>query len=116
MMDIIVQLVVMGVANMSYHDMRPEQHFEFMFRAKVEPTGRVRTQVQDIMPTHYTDIIPIDVPYQVEREISITMGENDYKNFMSSYGKYLDLVYAAESDIVVKDMMQKMMMYIILKK
>lgn len=101
---------------MKYHGMPPEQHFEFMFRAKIEPTGRVRTQVQDIMPISYSDPMPVDINYQVEREIAITLGENDYKNFLHSYGKYLDLVYAAERDPAVKDMMDKMLMYIILKR
>ena len=101
---------------MNYHGMPPEQHFEFMFKAKIEPTGRIRTQVQDIFPMNYSDPIPLDFQYEVEREIALTMGEHDYKNFMASYGKYLDIVYAAERDPVVKDMMEKMLMYIILKR
>lgn len=101
---------------MNYHGMPPEQHLEFMFRATIEPTGRVRTQIRDILPISYSDPVPLDIQYEVEREISITMGENDYKHFINSYGKYLDLVYSAERDPVVKDMMEKMMMYIILKR
>lgn len=100
---------------MKHHGLDPEQHFEFMFRAKIEPTGRVRTQIQDIIPMRYSDPIPVDINYEVEREISVTMGEHDYKNFMHSYGKYLDIVYAAEKDPVVEDMLQKMIMYIALK-
>lgn len=100
---------------MNYHGMDPLRHFEFMFKAHTQATGRVRTNIQDISPVSYNDIIPIDVPYEVEREISITMGEHDYKRFLESYGKYLDVVYAAEQDPIVKDMLQKMIMYINLK-
>ena len=100
---------------MKHHGLNPEQHFEFMFRAKIQPTGRVRTQIQDVMPMIYSDPIPLDIQYEVEREMSVMMGERDYKNFMASYGKYLDIVYAAEKDPVVEDMLQKMIMYITLK-
>lgn len=103
---------------MSYHGMEPDNHFVFMFNAKMEPTGRVRHRTDMLAMPHrmsYNDPF-MDYPVQTEREIAITMGENDYNNFMQSYGKYLDLVYAAEQDPVVKDMMEKMMMYIILKR
>lgn len=102
---------------MNYHGMDPLKHFEFMFNAHTKASGRVRHRTDMLSMPHrisYNDPI-IDYPVQTEREIEITMGEQDYKNFISSYGKYLDLVYAAEKDPVVKDMMQKMMMYIALK-
>lgn len=103
---------------MNYHDMPPEDHLKFMFNANVELTGRVRSRT-DMLSIHhrlsYNDPV-MDFPVHTEREIAITMGEHDYDNFMRSYGKYLDLVYAAERDPVVKDMMEKMMMYIILKR
>ena len=103
---------------MSYHGMDPLKHFEFMFNAHTRASGKVRTRT-DMLSIHhrfsYNDPV-MDFPVQTEREIEITMGENDYNNFIASYGKYLDLVYAAERDPVVKDMMEKMMMYIILKR
>ena len=100
---------------MNYHGMDPERHFEFMFRAQIEPTGRVRTQIQDIMPVSYSDPIPLDIQTEIEREISIKMGERDYNNFMKSYGKYLELVYAMERDPTVRDMFEKMIVYLRLK-
>ena len=101
---------------MNYHGMPPEDHLKFMFNANVELTGRVRTRIQDLQPYIYSDVAPVDMTSHIEREVSITMGERDYDNFKLSYGKYLDLVYAAERDPVVKDMMEKMLMYIILKR
>ena len=101
---------------MSYHGMDPLKHFEFMFRATVEPTGRVRTELRDIMPVMYSDPMPIDIQTEIEREISIKMGERDYQNFMQSYGKYLELTYNLEKDPVAKDMFSKLMMYIYLKR
>lgn len=100
----------------NYHGMDPLRHFEFMFKAHTQATGRVRTNLQDINPVSYSDMIPIDVPYDVEREISITMGEKDYKNFIESYGKYLELTYALEKDEIAKEMFSKLIMYIALKR
>lgn len=99
-----------------YHGMPPQEHFRFMFKANIELTGRVRTNIQDIAPLSYSDPIPLDMPYEVEREMSITMGEHDYNNFMKSYGKYLELTYAIEQDSIAKDMFHKLLMYIALKQ
>lgn len=102
----------------SHHGMDPLKHFEFMFNAHTKATGRVRSRTDMLSMPHrmnYNDPF-MDYPVQTEREIAITMGENDYNNFIQSYGKYLDLIYAAERDPIVKDMMEKMMMYIYLKR
>lgn len=101
---------------MNYHGMPPEDHLKFMFNATIEHTGRVRTRIQDLQPYIYSDTAPVDMTSHIEREISITMGEQDYDNFMRSYTKYLELVYATERDPVARDMFEKMMMYLILKR
>lgn len=104
---------------MNYHGMEPDNHLVFMFNANIEPTGQKRYLKEDLSTYHrlnYGEPMPQNMAVRTENEIAIKMGEGDYNNFMNSYGKYLDLVYAAERDPTVKDMMEKMMMYIILKR
>ena len=103
---------------MNYHGMPPENHLKFMFNADVEATGRVRQRMGML---NYPSIVPqtMEPVYQhieTEREISIKMGEGDYNNFMRSYGKYLELVYETERDPVARDMLEKLSMYLILKR
>jgi hypothetical protein len=52
---------------------------------------------------------------RTENEIAVKMGEGDYQNLMDSYGRYLELVYAMERDPVVRDMFEKMIVYLRLK-
>ena len=104
---------------MKHHGLNPEQHFEFMFKAKIEPTGQRRYVMEDLLTYNrlsYNDVMPHEQAVRTENELAIKMGEHDYKNFMASYGKYLDIVYAAEKDPIVHDMLQKMIMYITLKQ
>lgn len=99
--------------------MEPEQHLKFMFNAEIEPTGKKRYLKEDLAIYHrlsYNEPMPQNMAVRLENEIAVKMGEGDYENFMRSYGKYLDLVYAAERDPVVRDMFEKMMTYIILKR
>ena len=101
-----------------YHGMPPQEHFRFMFNAHTKATGRVRSRTDMLSMPHrmnYNDPF-MDYPVQTEREIAITMGENDYNNFMKSYGKYLELTYAIEQDSIAKDMFSKLLMYIALKQ
>lgn len=103
---------------MKYHGMDPLKHFEFMFNAYISATGKVRTKPDHMLNIHrqpYNSHV-IDYPVHTEREMSITLGEDDFKNFIDSYGKYLDLTYAIEQDQVAKDMFSKLMMYIALKR
>lgn len=103
---------------MKYHGMEPERHLEFMFNAVVEMTGQKRYRKEDLAIYHrldYNEPMPQNMSVRMENELAIKMGEGDYQNFMNSYGKYLDVVYAAEKDPIVRDMFEKMIMYIRLK-
>ena len=116
---VIVLLVVMGVVNMSYHGMEPAKHLEFMFNAIIEQTGNKRYLKEDLAVYHrhsYNEPTPQNMAVRTENEIAVKMGEGDYQNFMDSYGKYLELIYAMERDPIVKEMFSKMMTYIILKR
>lgn len=104
---------------MNYHGMPPENHLKFMFNAEVEATGRVRQRMDSLrypttMPSNLNEAVYQHI--ETEREIAITMGEKDYDNFMRSYGKYLELVYETERDPIARDMLEKLSMYLILKR
>lgn len=103
---------------MNYHGMPPEQHFAFMFNAKIEPTGKKRYRKEDLQVYHrlsYNEPMPNDMAVRTENEMGITLGEDDLNNLMNSYGKYLELVYTVERDPIVRDMFEKMIMYMRLK-
>lgn len=103
---------------MNYHGMDPEQHLKFMFNATIAPTGQKRYLNEDLATYHrlsYNEPMPQNMAVRTENELAIKMGERDYQNFMNSYHRYLELVYAMEQDPVVRDMFEKMVIYLRLK-
>jgi hypothetical protein len=106
------------VAKMMYHGMEPAKHLEFMFNAVIEQTGNRRYLKEDLQLCNrmsYGELMPQNAAVRTENEIAVKMGEGDYQNFMDSYGKYLELIYAMERDPTVKDMFEKMIIYLRLK-
>ena len=98
--------------------MEPEQHLKFMFNAQVEPTGNKRYLQEDLQLYHrlsYNEPMPQNMAVRTENEIAVKMGEGDYNNFMQSYVKYLDLLYAVETDPIAKEMFNKLLVYVYLK-
>jgi hypothetical protein len=98
--------------------MEPAKHLEFMFNAVIEMTGKRRYLKEDLTTYHnlnYGELMPQNVAVRMENEIAVKMGEGDYRNFMANYGRYLELIYAMERDPVVKDMFEKMIIYLRLK-
>jgi hypothetical protein len=103
---------------MMYHGMEPAKHLEFMFNAVIEQTGQRRYLKEDLQLHNrlsYGELMPQNAAVRMENEIAIKMGEGDYQNFMDSYSKYLELIYAMERDPTVKDMFEKMIIYLRLK-
>lgn len=103
---------------MSYHGMEPAKHLEFMFNAVIEQTGNKRYLKEDLQLCNrlsYGELMPQNMAVRMENEIAVKMGESDYQNLMDSYGKYLELIYAVERDPIVKDMFEKMIIYLRLK-
>ena len=103
---------------MKYHGMEPAKHLAFMFNAVIEQTGQKRYLNEDLATYHklsYNEPMPQNMAVRTENELAIKMGERDYQNFMDSYGRYLELVYAMERDPIVKDMFEKMIIYLRLK-
>ena len=103
---------------MKHNSMEPEQHLKFMFNAEVEPTGSKRYLKEDLAVYHrlsYNEPTPQNMAVRTENEIAVKMGEGDYDKFIYSYGKYLDLLYAVETDPIAKEMFEKLLIYIHLK-
>jgi len=106
------------VANMNYHGMEPAKHLEFMFNAVIEQTGQRRYLKEDLQLCNrmsYGELMPQNMAVRMENEIAVKMGEGDYDKFIYSYGKYLDLLYAVETDPIAKEMFEKLLIYIHLK-
>lgn len=89
-----------------------------MFNAIIEQTGQKRYLKEHLAVfarQSYNEPTPQNMAVRTENELAIKMGESDYQNFMDSYGRYLELIYAMERDPVAKDMFEKMIIYLRLK-
>jgi len=95
----------------------PEQHFALIYRAKVNVTGQRIAKIEPLQVLSYSSGPQNlqDINYLHEDEIQIIMTETEYNKFIHAYGDYLDLIYGIQ-DPIVREMFEKMMMYIKLKK
>ena len=95
----------------------PEQHFALIYRAKVNVTGQRIAKVEPLQVFAYSNGPQNfqDVNYLHEDEIQIIMTETHYNKFINQYGEYLDLIYGMQ-DPIIREMFEKMLMYIKLKK
>jgi hypothetical protein len=59
--------------------------------------------------------MPFDLQFDKENEIGIKMSQTDYKRFISGYQSYLTLIYGM-NDPIAKDMFEKLMMYLELRR
>jgi hypothetical protein len=100
-----------------YEPMKPIEHFAFMYKAKIEPTGKNCAKLDVLQGMSYS-MQPqsmMDLEFTSEPEIGITMSTSDFNKFMNGYENYIDLMYAIK-DPIVHDMFSKLMMYIKLQK
>lgn len=91
-----------------------EQHFKLIYKSKIIETDEKTYTYQPISvaynPHNYSHIDQVS-----EDVIAIKMPRSEYYHFMRNYGAYLDLIYGL-SDPTIKDMFEKMMVLIQLKK
>ena len=96
--------------------MTPQEHLCFIYKAKIEETGREIARLRDNVMLNYSDPSnSINLDILREKEIAIKMSEGKFYKFMNGYANYLDLVYAMQ-DPIAKDMFEKLVMYIKLTK
>jgi hypothetical protein len=103
---------------MNYRGMEPEEHLKFVLNAVIEQTGQRRYLKKDLRiynNLNYGELMPQNMSVRMESEIAVKMGERDYEKFIYSYGKYLDLLHAVETDPIAKEMFEKLLVYIHLK-
>jgi hypothetical protein len=95
----------------------PEQHFSLIYKAKISVTGKKIAKIEPMQMLHYSNgPSNLDtINFLEEDQIQILMTETDYKKFLNGYDNYLDLMYGMQ-DPIARDMFEKLMMYLKLKK
>lgn len=96
----------------------PMKHFCDCHRATIEVTNNRQYVYEDLVASnlHYSQSMTVDRTVRMENQISITMGETDYNRFMRTYSKYIELLYAVDSDSQLREMYSKLLIMIELKK
>lgn len=102
---------------MAHDKLTPQEHFCVMYKASIGPTGKNVAKLDNLNVLSYTNgpATPYDFKFSHEDEIGIKMSETDYKRFMSGYQNYLTLIYGI-SDPIARDMFDKLMMYLELRR
>lgn len=96
--------------------MTPQEHLCFIYKAKIEETGREIARLRDNTMLNYSDpSSSIHLDILREKEIAIKMSEGEFHRFMSGYENYLTIIYGLQ-DPIAKDMFEKLVMYLELKK
>lgn len=100
-----------------YQPMTPIQHFAFMYKAKIEPTGKNCAKLNALQGVSYS-MNPNsmhELEFTSEPEIGISMSQSEFEKFMNGYENYIDMMYAMK-DPIARDMFEKLLMYIKLTK
>lgn len=100
-----------------YKPMTPIEHFGFMYKAKIEPTGKQCAKLDTNQGMSYTagPNSMMDLKFTNEPEIGINMSASDFDKFMRGYENYIDLMHSM-SDPIARNMFEKLMLYIKLVK
>jgi hypothetical protein len=93
----------------------PEQHFITIHKAKIENTGKKAYKVDawQQYQNFNQPYLPMDTV--AEDVIGIYLNESEYHRFMANYEQFLHLIYGIQ-DPIARDMFEKLMMYIELKR
>lgn len=97
--------------------MTPEEHFTFMYKAKIAPTGNDIAKLADTTFVSYSadPMSSVHLDILREKEIAIKFSESDYNRFINGYENYLTLIYGMK-DPIARDMFEKLMLYLTLKR
>jgi hypothetical protein len=94
----------------------PEEHFQTVYKSRIVDLGEtVNTYDPPIIVGYTPNPFPNKIDMKVEKVINIKMPESEYHRFMQGYENYIDLIYGMQ-DPIVRDMFDKMMVYIKLMK
>jgi len=102
---------------MAHDKLTPIEHFCVMYKASIAPTGKNLAKLDNLNVLSYSNgpSMPYDLKFHHEDEIGIKMSETDYKRFINGYQSYLTLIYGM-NDPIAKDMFEKLMMYLELRR
>ena len=103
---------------MAHDKLTPEEHFCAVYKARIAPTGKNLAKLDNnlnVLSYSSGPTTPFDLKFSREDEIGIKMSETDYKRFISGYENYLTLIYGIK-DPIARDMFEKLMMYLELKR
>lgn len=93
----------------------PEEHFITIHRAKIQKTDKKAYKVDAWQQYQSLQQPYLPMEHVVEDVIGIYINESEYHRFMENYGRFMDLMYGIR-DPIARDMFEKLMMYIQLKK
>ncbi len=88
-----------------------------MYKAKIAPTGNDIAKLADTTFVSYSadPMSSVHLDILREKEIAIKLSESDYNRFINGYENYLTLIYGMK-DPIARDMFEKLMLYLTLKK
>jgi hypothetical protein len=98
-----------------YMKLSPEQHFMTVYKSKIVMDGEKIAMYEPLNITYGANPHHQHIQQRMENVVAIKMPESEYQRFMTGYENYLDLIYGMR-DPIVKDMFEKMMVYIKLMK
>ena len=100
---------------MSTNKLTPEQHFQTVYKSKIVDLGETVNMYDPISVGYSPNPSMQHIDMRTEKVVNIKMPESEFNRFMNGYENYLDLIYGIK-DPIVRDMFDKMMMYIKLMK
>jgi len=98
----------------TYRQLTPEDHLKMIYKCKVIKDGE-KVVVPDPLHIHNSVNFYDEVKHHVEDVVTLKFIESDYNRFMLNYENYIDLIHGMR-DPIIKDMFEKMMMYVRLRK
>jgi hypothetical protein len=89
------------------------KQFSDTYRSKMEFTGETIRKIDNLR-------VPLDprepITYTETNEISIKMPQDEFEKFLKAYGQYMDLVYIARHNTMIREELHKILMLVELLK
>lgn len=98
----------------TYKPLTPAEHLKLIYKCKVTMDGD-KMILTDPNHIHGSNPHYEDIKEYVENIVTVKFSESEFNRFMQNYENYIDLIHGL-NDPVVKDMFEKMMIYIKLMK
>jgi hypothetical protein len=93
-----------------------EQILELVFDANIQPTGNVIKRIDPSGITFFPAPTDEPIKHTEHKEIAIKMPEDKYEDFISGFGKYVQMIHGIDKDPIAKEMFEKLFMYIELRR